>query len=65
LKVSFFGPFYGAYNIIALDKDYQYALIAGNSTKYMWILSRTKSIPEEIRRNYLEIATKKDSTQPN
>ena len=30
LKVSFFGPFYGGYNIMELDKDdYQYALVAG------------------------------------
>jgi apolipoprotein D and lipocalin family protein len=41
LKVSFFGPFYGAYNIIALEPDnYSYALVIGNSTKYMWILAR-------------------------
>ncbi|VTN15545.1 Outer membrane lipoprotein blc precursor [Raoultella terrigena] len=25
LKVSFFGPFYGGYNVIKLDEDYQYA----------------------------------------
>ena len=56
LDVSFFGPFYGAYNVIALDKDYQYALIAGSSTKYMWILSRTKTIPAEVRREYIQIA---------
>lgn len=42
LKVSFFGPFYGAYNIIALDeKDYQWSLVAGPNTDYLWILSRT------------------------
>lgn len=58
LEVSFFGPFYGDYNVIALDKDYQYALIAGGSTKYLWILSRTTHIPDETRRDYLEIATK-------
>jgi len=41
LKVSFFGPFYGAYNIIALEPDnYSYALVIGNNTKYMWILAR-------------------------
>ncbi len=33
LKVSFFGPFYGGYNVIAIDKDYQYALVAGGSLK--------------------------------
>jgi len=41
LKVSFFGPFYGGYNIIALDeRDYAHALICGNSRSYLWILAR-------------------------
>lgn len=53
LKVSFFGPFYAGYNVIALDKDYKYALVAGDNTKYLWILSREKTIPEPIKQNYL------------
>ncbi len=56
LKVSFFGPFYAGYNVIALDEDYQYALIAGSSLKYLWILAREKTIPDEIKQKYLEIA---------
>lgn len=56
LKVSFFGPFYAGYNVIALDKDYKYALVAGKNTDYLWILSRTKNVPEEIKKEYLEIA---------
>ena len=56
LKVSFFGPFYGGYNVIALDKDYKYALIAGNSLDYLWILSREKTLPENIKTEYLKIA---------
>lgn len=56
LKVSFFGPFYAGYNVVALDKNYQYALIAGKNLDYLWILSRTKSIPEEVKSNYLKIA---------
>jgi len=45
LKVSFFGPFYGAYNIIELDKaGYQYAMIAGPNRSYLWILSRTPTM---------------------
>lgn len=56
LGVSFFGPFYGAYNVIALDGDYRYALVAGNSTKYLWILSRTRTIPEDVRAGYLALA---------
>lgn len=56
LKVSFFGPFYGGYNVIAIDEEYQYALIAGGSLKYLWILSRETHIPEDVKSQYLTIA---------
>ncbi len=56
LKVSFFGPFYGGYNVIAIDPDYKYALIAGSSLKYLWLLSRDTSMPDEIKNNYLKMA---------
>jgi apolipoprotein D and lipocalin family protein len=58
LKVSFFGPFYGGYNILAVDDAYQYALVAGNDLDYLWILSRTRSIPQEVKRDYLNQAEK-------
>jgi len=46
LKVSFFRPFYGGYNIIELDKEnYQYALVAGPSRSYLWILARDPALP--------------------
>jgi apolipoprotein D and lipocalin family protein len=57
LKVSFFGPFYSGYNVIAIDADYRYALVAGESLKYLWILSRETTIPEEVKSRYLKIAT--------
>jgi apolipoprotein D and lipocalin family protein len=47
LKVSFYGPFYGAYRIIELDKDYQYAIVTGGS-KYFWILSRTPHLSKDL-----------------
>jgi apolipoprotein D and lipocalin family protein len=56
LKVSFFGPFYAGYNVIALDEDYKYALVSGDRFKYLWILSRDTTIPVEIKNKYLEIA---------
>jgi len=41
LKVSFFGPFYGAYIVFELDhEDYQYSLVSGPDKSYLWILSR-------------------------
>ncbi|QOG02072.1 lipocalin family protein [Flavobacterium sp. MDT1-60] len=58
LKVSFFGPFYSGYNVIAIDPDYKYALVAGESLKYMWILSREKTIPESVKADYLIKAQK-------
>ena len=45
LKVSFFGPFYGGYNVVALDENYQWALVVGSSTEYVWVLSRTPTLP--------------------
>ncbi len=56
LKVSFFGPFYAGYNVIAIDKDYRYALVAGNNLDYLWILSREKTIPEAVKADYLQQA---------
>ncbi len=56
LKVSFFGPFYSGYNVIALDPEYKYALIAGESLKYLWLLSRERTMPENIKQEYLEKA---------
>lgn len=49
LKVSFFGPFYGGYNIIALDKvSYQYALVCGPSRSYLWILAREPQLDPAV-----------------
>ncbi len=49
LKVSFFGPFYGGYNIIELDKDdYQYSLVAGPDRDYLWILSRSPQLDPDV-----------------
>ncbi|MFZ1570019.1 MAG: lipocalin family protein [Thiolinea sp.] len=49
LKVSFFGPFYGGYNIVELDKNYQYALVVGNNRNYLWILSRQPQLDKAVQ----------------
>ena len=50
LKVSFFGPFYGGYHVIALDQlNYRWALVAGPDRDYLWILARDKTLPAEVR----------------
>ena len=48
LRVSFFGPFYSDYRVMMLSGDYKYALVGSGSSKYLWILSRTPSLPGEI-----------------
>jgi apolipoprotein D and lipocalin family protein len=50
LKVSFFGPFFGGYHVIALDQaHYAYAMVCGPNRSYLWILAREKSLPEPVR----------------
>lgn len=56
LKVSFFGPFYGGYNIIALDPDYRWAMVVGPNRDYLWILARDKQLAPEVRASLLEKA---------
>jgi apolipoprotein D and lipocalin family protein len=56
LKVSFFGPFYGGYNIIDLDDNYAYALVCGNNRSYLWILARTPQLPEAVTTRLIQKA---------
>ncbi len=57
LKVSFFGPFYGGYHIMALDQEsYTWAMIAGPSRDYLWILARTRQLPSAVREALLQQA---------
>jgi apolipoprotein D and lipocalin family protein len=53
LKVSFFGPFYGSYVIFDLDENYQYALVTGSNKSYLWLLSRTPTISDDIKASLL------------
>ncbi len=50
LKVSFFGPFYGGYHVVALDaQDYRWAMVIGPDRSYLWILARDKRLPDPVR----------------
>ena len=48
LKVSFFGPFYGAYNVFELGENYEYSMIAGPNRSYLWILARQAQLPQAM-----------------
>ena len=57
LRVSFFWIFYSDYNVLALGDDYGWALVGGGSPKYLWILSRTPSLPQETLERILKLAS--------
>ena len=48
LKVTFFWPFWGAYWVIGLDPDYQWAIVGHPNRKYLWILSRSPQMDESL-----------------
>lgn len=57
LKVSFFGPFFGAYVVFGLDREaYQYAFVSGPDTSYLWLLARTPTVSDEVLRQFIEQA---------
>lgn len=60
LKVSFFLNFYSDYYVLELDQEnYNYALIGSSTDKYLWILSRTPQLPEEIKKKLLNAAERR------
>ncbi len=57
LKVSFFGPFYGAYVVFELDQEgYGYAFVSGPDTSYLWLLARTPTVDEALLERFVAAA---------
>lgn len=57
LKVKFFNLFTSDYMIIGLDsQDYQWAVVGNNSRDFLWFLSRTHEIDEELYKRMEKIA---------
>ncbi len=48
LMVTFFLFFYSPYKIMMLDEDYQVALVGSKSPEYLWILSRTPELSQDV-----------------
>lgn len=59
LKVSFFGPFYGAYVVFNLDEDYQQSFVSGPDRSYLWFLSRTPTVSEADKQRFIQAARAK------
>ena len=55
LKVAFMKPFWSGYNVID-HGNYQHALVAGDNLDYLWILSRSKEMPQDIKERFLRKA---------
>lgn len=55
LKVSFFGPFYGAYIVFELDKEaYQYAFVTSYDKSYLWLLARTPTVSNALLDRFVQ-----------
>jgi apolipoprotein D and lipocalin family protein len=48
LKVTFFWPFHGDYWILALGREYEYAVVGTPDRKYLWFLARTPAVSPEV-----------------
>ena len=59
LRVSFFGPFYADYRVMKIDADYKYALVGSGGADYLWLLSRTKEMPENVKNDFLAEAKRR------
>lgn len=53
LKVSFFWPFAGDYWIIDLGQEYEYAVVGHPDRKYLWILSRSPEMEDDVYQSIL------------
>jgi apolipoprotein D and lipocalin family protein len=60
LKVSFFWPFSGDYWIIDLGQNYEYAVIGHPDRKYLWVLSRTPEMDENVYQSILDRLQKQE-----
>lgn len=54
LKVSFFLWFYADYYVLDIAPDYSYVLVGSSSDKYLWIMSRTPSLPKPVTDSLLD-----------
>ncbi|MFM8772197.1 MAG: lipocalin family protein, partial [Candidatus Kapaibacterium sp.] len=59
LKVQFFWPFKGDYYIISLDSAYEHVLVGEPGRSYLWMMSRTPKVDEEIYTSLVKVAEQK------
>ncbi len=55
LEVTFFWPFWADYWVIGLDPGYGWAVVGEPGRKYLWILSRTPTLPDTTLAHVLRL----------
>jgi len=61
LSVRFFWPFAGGYHVIALDReDYAWAMVAGPTRGYLWILARQPRLDQATLDALMQMAARLD-----
>jgi apolipoprotein D and lipocalin family protein len=58
LKISFFWPIRTDYWIIALGKDYEYAVVGSPNRNYLWILARKPVMERDVYQHILDLVAK-------
>ena len=54
--MQFFWPLRGDYWVLALDPEYRWALVGHPDRKYLWVLSRTRSMDDAVYAGIVEQA---------
>ena len=65
LRVSFFWFFYSDYNILDMGEKGEWALIGSRSPRYLWILSRTPTLPDATIDHIIDLAEKRGYNTEN
>ena len=56
LAVSFMWPVRASYIVLAIDDDYQHAVVCGHSHEHLWLLARAPAAEAAARASMLECA---------
>lgn len=59
LRVSFFWFFYFDYNVMEQGGNGEWALIGSRSPRYLWILARTPTLPDDVLRHITSLAERR------
>lgn len=65
LRVSFFWIFYSDYNILDMGERGDWVLIGSRSPRYLWILSRTPTLPDATIDHIIDLAEKRGYNTEN